>query len=291
MIILTHIGSLPKYLKFTLQQIRFFNKDEKIIFIGDDKNEGLFKKYNITYIKKNIKNNPKYNNLLLLDKKQNIFNDYPTKDFWVFTYARFYLIEEFLKDSPNQPFFFFENDIMIYNSLSKIEDYLKTLKGNIFFTVGDDTRITTGMSFFKNNEDFIKLVGDMDNILFNKEEIKDIRKNYSNCCPSEMVILRKIKNKYEYIKDLPILPYPAEGFIFDPATYGQVLGGNRQGKKHIDKKTYIGQEILKNKIKVKFKKTKEGIKKPVCIYKDKEYEISNLHIHSKNLKKFLSDDF
>tara|TARA_Y100000310_G_C20568008_1_gene756525 strand:- start:97 stop:963 length:867 start_codon:yes stop_codon:yes gene_type:complete len=288
MVILTHIGKIPDYFKFMIQQLRLFNPEEEIIFIGDKKDESLFKKHNIKYDSQNIEDNHKYKKLLALDKKRDIFNTFPTKNFWIFTYARFYLIEEFLKRNNNKSFFFFENDIMIYESLNKIQSYIDQLKGNIFFTVGDDIRITTGFSYFKKSADFIKLVKDMDKIIFDEDEIKDIRKNYSECCPSEMTILRKIKNKYEYIKALPIIPTTTTTFIFDPATYGQVLGGNRQGRKYIDERTYIGQEILKNKISVKFKKDKKGHKKPICIYENKEYYISNLHIHSKNLKNFLS---
>jgi len=82
-------------------------------------------------------------------------------------------------------------------------------------------------------------------------------------------------------------------YIFDPATYGQYLGGNNKNKKFKDfgiyeKNTYIGKEILKNKIKILWEKDENNFNRPYCLYNKEKYKIFNLHIHSKNLKQFAS---
>lgn len=317
MILLTHIGELPSYLYIFLKQIRLFNPNVPIYFIGDKKNINLFDEFNIKFIFKDINKNSLYQNLLKLDKERNIFNT--PKNFWIYTYARFYLLNEVVTENNFTDVFYFENDIMIYGNVNEL---LNTLNKDIYFTIGDHIRATTGFSFFRNHKILNRLVEDMDSILNNKIEIKDIRKNYSRCCPSEMIILRKIKYKYNYINEFPLLPYTTtqetlkemtssggslspytlkyydnfinlNKYIFDPATYGQYLGGNNNNKKFKDfgiyeKNTYIGKEILKNKIKVLWERDEDNLNRPYCLYEKEKYKIFNLHIHSKNLKQFES---
>lgn len=298
MILLTHIGKIPPYFEYTLKQIRLFNTEEKIVFIGDEKNDYLFKKYNIEYFYYDITKNPKYIKIKEYDIKNNVFHSYPSKDFWVFTYVRFYLIEEYLSVSNyKDEFFFFENDILIYENLETINKTLKTLREEIFFTILDEKRITTGLSYFKNKKCFNRLVNDMDKILFNRNSIEEIRKNYSKCCPSEMTILRKIKRDFDYIGTFSSLPNSPniEKFkvIFDPAPYGQYFGGDNKGRSFKNGgdnilKTYVGKEIINEKIKVDFENNQNGFKKPFCYHNNTKIPICNLHIHSKELYKFLS---
>tara|TARA_R110000824_G_scaffold282940_4_gene471210 strand:- start:5331 stop:6233 length:903 start_codon:yes stop_codon:yes gene_type:complete len=289
-VILTHIGKLPPYFEYSLKQLRIFNPHVNVIFIGDDNKKDLFNKYNIKFVYENIFEDDKYHNIIKLDKNKNIFHGHPNKSFWIFAYVRFYLIETYLKKYNDvSDFFFFENDILIYEKLDLIKEFLDNKNGDLFFTIGDDKRITTGFSYIKSKDLFLKLINDMDKILFSEEGIKDIRKNYSKCCPSEMTIMRKVKNKFNYITELPLLPSENKNFIFDPASYGQFLGGDLQGKKnHIDKITYIGKEILNKNINVTFEVDTDGYKKPFCIYKGNKYKICNLHVWAKNLKQFVS---
>ncbi len=295
-LLLTHIGPLPPYIEYSLKQFRTFNPHVKTVFIGDTPNEGLMNKYNIEYYYCNLHNSPKFKTARDYDSTHNIFHHWPSKDFWFYTYARFYAIEEYLQTTPNlKDFFFFENDILLYKDLGSIKKFLNKQEGDIFFTMGDDTRITTGFSYFRHKNSFFKLVKDMDDILFNPAEIQDIRRNYSECCPSEMTILRKIKNKFNYITPLPILPVENSNFIFDPASYGQFLGGDQEGNANfIDETTYICQEILNQNIKITFETEKDrrfssyGYRKPFCEYKGKKYRICNLHLWSKKLENFQS---
>jgi len=80
--------------------------------------------------------------------------------------------------------------------------------------------------------------------------------------------------------------------IFDPAGYGLYLDGFDRNKifkqKSINKNLFISKSAinLKNSF-IKFKKIK-NYKIPFLNYKNKQVKLLTLHIHSKNLKKFLS---
>jgi hypothetical protein len=122
--------------------------------------------------------------------------------------------------------------------------------------------------------------------------MNDIRNNYASCCPSEMVFIRKISKEKNYIKPLPLFPedkyYNELGFVFDPAGYGQFLGGTSPDygslDNFIDKTTYIGKKLLNEEFKVTYSK-EEG---PTIINNNNETtKIYNLHIHSKKLYNFM----
>jgi hypothetical protein len=83
---------------------------------------------------------------------------------------------------------------------------------------------------------------------------------------------------------LPSLPftelsnhYNEFNFLFDPASYGQFLGGTNNGHKkgYFEPSHYIGRMISTEKIEVIYKK------QPFVLYKNEKYPIYNLHIHNK----------
>ena len=100
------------------------------------------------------------------------------------------------------------------------------------------------------------------------------------------------KNKI-YSANINIEKYYREfGGIFDPASYGLYLDGFDRNKifkkKSINKNLFISKSAinLKNSF-IKFKKIK-NCNIPFLTYKNKDTKLLTLHIHSKDLKKFLS---
>ena len=89
----------------------------------------------------------------------------------------------------------------------------------------------------------------------------------------------------EYFNLLPILPNENSTILFDPASYGQFLGGVDKkifSKKYSTKNHYVGKFIQEKKLIPKFDNTG-----PHVLFKQQRYELSNLHIHKKNLQKFM----
>ena len=128
---------------------------------------------------------------------------------------------------------------------------------------------------------------DMD-ILF--DFLKNIKFKNFNCSTVCNSFLDKNK---KYSKNISIekLYKEFEG-IFDPASYGLYLDGFDRNKifkqKSINKNLFISKSAinLKNSF-IKFKKIK-NYKIPFLNYKNKQVKLLTLHIHSKNLKNFLS---
>ena len=94
---------------------------------------------------------------------------------------------------------------------------------------------------------------------------------------------------------LPSLPYSSDiNIIFDPASYGQFFNGmhHRRGN-YIFKRRWVNtKDIVGREIKIK----KELFQNFQIIYqlynsKIKNVSLTNLHIHSKNLDKFLFNNY
>ena len=100
---------------------------------------------------------------------------------------------------------------------------------------------------------------------------------------NEMKLLHLIyeENKEEF-NLLNVLPNSSK-YLFDPASYGQYLTGTKDKftKKFIDENHVVGQAIKNEHFFPYFYK-----KYPELLYKNKKYELINLHIHSKKLNKY-----
>ena len=101
-----------------------------------------------------------------------------------------------------------------------------------------------------------------------------------------------IKSNNYIFNLLPILPYSGEGYVFDPASYGQYFGGSHQKPRKIlsprlkEEHHIVGREILAKRIKPKL------IKRQPKVINNKDYsKIVNLHIHSKELHKYLPPSY
>ena len=175
--------------------------------------------------------------------------------------SKIFFIEDYVVKNKVENFVIYENDVLIYSDLFEIIDKLSIIYKHISITIGDDTRATTGFSFFKSYKDLIRMNEDIVTISEDTNEMNDIFNNYASCCPSEMVFIKKIAKEKNYIEPLPLFPddnyFNELNFVFDPAAYGQFLGGTSQENGgfvsgFIDKNTYIGKKLLNGEYNVFF---------------------------------------
>ena len=107
-------------------------------------------------------------------------------------------------------------------------------------------------------------------------------------------MIKDLKTNEDIFNILPSLPYSSDkNIIFDPASYGQFFNGmhHRRGnyifkRRWVNTKDIVGREIKSKRITPKFLNNS-----PYVEYKNKNVSLSNLHIHSKNLNKFLPSNY
>ena len=270
--IYVHEGSLPSYIVKSLENTLKIDPDAKILFCNNQN----FYHQDIESIQ--IDN--------IISKKT---LEIQKKDFfkaeknllWLRSLLRIFYLRDLVNKLNIDKFVHFDSDVLIFKAFNDIEyDFSKT-KFNI--TPLSDNEIIFGYSCSLNNQNFNNVVTRIENYLFkfNDDEAKNLLSRDLN----EMKLLKIIYNEApDLFNLLPVTPQDKGREIFDPASYGQYLGGtkDRFSKKFTDNNHLAGKIIKKNLYEPKIVNSY-----PKIISENNEYELLNLHIHSKKIKKFL----
>ena len=293
-----HSGSdLPDWIECCFKQFRLFNPDVTIHFITDAilLEDPLFKEYDILSYNKDLYYNEKEAEF------EKMFN-WP-KGFWTITTTRFMYIENFLKEHDLKDVYHFENDILVYFDLSKHHATFLRLYKYMAITPGGRDRNMTGFMFIKNWKALASMTAFFINII-RVHGLPKLREIYDTDMVHEMSLMRmyELTMGLRRLSYLPILPFGEHArnyddfdSVFDPASWGQYVGGTAEGIPGAKPTNlYISQLLIANPdYTVVWKRDKEERNIPYFRYNDKyddhEIMINNLHIHSKNLHKYMSN--
>jgi hypothetical protein len=303
-IVQVHLGKeVPAHLYDQVRQLRLFNPDVPVFLIleaGTLVNNQLVDELEMTIVRKNsIKTCANHRRFLALKSLDPRY----WKIFWRSASERFFLIESFLEACALKSVIHLENDVLLY---AKVADLLPILSGNydgIGLTMDCDWRCIPGFVYIK---DELALSG-MNEFVTSIP----IRKRYN-----DMRALGAFMNEVgpPACNALPVIPegYSALhglgdsegnksthgcfdrcfndfGGIFDAAALGQYLGGlPRDGGK--DTRGFINETAIVDPRRLGLHwELADGLKTPYGKIDGKSFPVFNLHIHSKNLRPFLSD--
>ena len=284
--------NLPSFIKFGLHQLRTFNPDINVYFLTDKwllDNE-VFKEYNITPIDKN----EYYSNKI---KEYETYYNYGSNSFWTLAATRLIYIENFMEANNLKDVYHFENDILLYYDLRNFHDKFISLYKNIAITTGGPDKTMTGFMYIKNS-DSLKMMTQFFIDTLKAYGIHGTMMKYGMDMVHEMSLMKfyGIEKGSEFLENLPILPFGDFSInfdefnsIFDPASWGQFVGGTRTlgpGAKPEDH--YIGQLLIKNPSWTVEWLLENDLKIPYFKYDNNLVKINNLHIHSKNLHLYTS---
>lgn len=295
MIVLTFISDpdvpIPSYAAYSMAHLRIFNPSEDIVMIAND-NPGmtkLFRELKIqhvpmdsissTYLVEFNENSPL--------KKLGIPNTkYPSPTlFFHRAMERIFYIKAFLDKKGVANAWHIENDVLVYypfHALPQLNDFYCTPMGNDIATMAVSNCNANDMEYICNH--ILNYCYDTQNFLhrsgadmFNEMTILA----YIQKISSPLITFGKSRINYFPISSSHI----DFDFIFDPGSYGQYLGGtnNEHGVGWYGTHHHIGREIAEKTIaEVKF----EDYKPSMTRDNGSTYKLFNLHIHSKDLKKF-----
>lgn len=300
-VVLVHIGAsgpfidsteLPDYFGDCVEQFSLFN-DGRIYVLTDRKNIIKLKEYP-QVIPLDIKNyySGKVSQLCSV-------YDFPEKHFWTVSMTRFIYLETLMRTHDLQHVYHFENDVLIYFNISKFHHVFKQLYHNIALTPGAPTKNMTGFMYIDNYRALEHMTDFFIDTLA-KLGADGMCKKY-NCDMAHEMSLMMAYNKEKgsgRMAYLPILPFGefSQNFdkfnaIFDPAGWGQFVGGSRyEGPGVKPPKQYIGRLLRENPQYGVEWKVEDGLRFPYFNHNGNLVKINNLHIHSKNLKAFISRD-
>lgn len=279
-----YIGELPNYVKTSINSVLSVDKNAKIYFCGEKDPE--FK--NTTFINSSEIRSKLTQELIDLKPYKNTNFDQKINSLWFTSLLRIFYINDFMKFTNINQLVHFDSDVIIYKPFMDISEQLTVDQLNI--TKLDNRRLIFGYSYIPS----YKVINFLcEEILKNFKKNMSLFSSYDLKPLSEMETLSLIHKEFpEKFNLLPDLPYFDSSNIFDPASYGQFLGGTHSDpKKWYTKKKPIldhdvGLEIKARRIKVKIKNSQ-----PIVVFKNKEFKLVNLHIHSKKLDNFIPKEY
>lgn len=206
--------------------------------------------------------------------------------FWLYTFERLFVLEEFMKSGPIDCLHI-ENDVTIYDT-PDFSKYRELYPNKVVINPIGERYCTFAYSYIT-----LKALQTLNEELLNFLSLgrEEINNRLCGEMLNEMTCLSYLFNQgKEYLDFFPILPtgqfsknYSQLGYLFDSASYGQFLDGtpgtigiSYRGEHH-----YIGR-FLTDSDSIVFKNNK-----PILIKDKEEIPLFNLHIHSKRIGNFI----
>ena len=284
--LLVALGKIPEYLDDCIIQIKKTQKKSKIFLLINKNSEYKNKNCKIVFVE-NLEKSKEHNFFI---KRSRLVKDSYRNFFWKHSIERLYFIDDFLNKIKLDNIFHIENDVLLFQDLRLV---LSKIKNHNFACVRDGINRVIGSIVFIKNKKVSKKIVQISNKYLNENDMKilsHLDKKITNSINlplgEDLNFMKKSKN-YKNTKKIP--------FIFDAAAIGQFIDGPHR-KKFINRvlpyiknffKTNDGFINTETDLVISNWTIKWKNKRPYKQENNKLIPIANLHIHSKNLKKFL----
>lgn len=225
--------------------------------------------------------------------------------FWRYVVERFFILFDFMNQYNLENLLHFEYDNLIYTNINLYKDAFVN-KNKILLPSDNDNRCIPGIVFIPNK-----------NVL--NKFCRFFNLHFTLFPKNDMVAFSSFLNKKKHLcETLPVIPETyiegkdklyglnaknicknpkllTNGFldfniIFDAAALGQYIGGIDKRNEQGNTEGYVNSESAYQISDFIISwKNKNKLSCPYISYKDKEYPVFNLHMHSKRLSEFRSD--
>jgi hypothetical protein len=305
--VLIHIGdTMPSYINTCIHQIRLFNPpDSSAIWV-------LANEAGLTAIADcgNLRKIPLES--LSPSPAHCSFRERYTNEglqhFWKYTIERFFYLEEMMNTHNLQNVFHLENDTMLYRDVTRLLPvFLENYKG-MGVTLDCDYRCIPGLVFVRDlhslglfnqyaaatagpNKNDMQLLADFVSVIQDDEVIQTL----PVLLPEYDRPLRNLVGFTSLRRTLYTNHFDKFHGIFDAAALGQYLGGisPRNTRQPHTTVGFINETCIfqSNFLEFTWETNENSLRAPFARYEDAEsrHPVFTLHIHSKNLAQFLSD--
>ena len=195
--------------------------------------------------------------------------------FWIKTINRYFEINNFIQ-KQNGPYFHIENDVLIYTDLSLIYEDIIEHKDKLYFCRDNIKRALGSMMFIPDKQSISDLCNHMTkeiSICFSRSNSRGV---FAGVFPNDMQLLGSYKDALSFPTK------PSDKGIIDACCFGQCLGGIDPRNTSQSTVGFVNEtsDFKPELSKFEFRDN--------CWYYD-NYKLHTLHIHSKNLKKFITN--
>tara|TARA_B100001057_G_C22842909_1_gene947804 strand:- start:1577 stop:2425 length:849 start_codon:yes stop_codon:yes gene_type:complete len=271
-----YFGKIPDYVEYSINSVLNADPRSRIFICSDEK--------------VNFENVVHINPLLVESKntkfvkKLNYFEDGDQNPLWSSSMMRIFYINDVANYFKLDSYVHFDSDVLIFKSFTNLSHLFKKNKFNITPLMKEF--LVFGYSFIENRFIFSEIVEIISDILSNSRKYEE--EFYSGNRLNEMkaLYIASVINP-KLFNLLPVLP--DKDLVFDPGSYGQYLGGvhyKKFSKNYVNPEHIVGNSLINKEIYIENKG-----RAPKVIKDEKSYDIVNLHVHKKNLKKFQPKDY
>jgi hypothetical protein len=276
-VVLVSLGIFQDYLLNNIKQLKLQGNNDIVLITEKHFFKMIDENLNIQLIDVNELNSEyleRFKNNLRLDRNSRY-------GFWHHCSMRFAYIYEYMKQNNTTDIIHIENDVMIYDNLDNLKD--KFNKDKIYLVFDNIDRVIPSIMYINNYSNF-KII--LDNYDMNNNDMVNLGKYYNSSFVEPFPII-SIDNDENYFNK----NFKSFNSIFDGAAIGQYFGGIDKINDKNDTIGFINETcIIKfNNYKFYWKKINE-LWNPYIEINNNLIKINNLHIHSKALEKFLSDN-
>lgn len=279
-IILVSIGNFQEYIIDNINQLLKL-KTNNIYVITDNKYFDYFSSYKLNDAINliNVEELDEYYNYSNKSTLDNRFRN----GFWMLASLRFFYIYALMKKYDLEDCIHIENDVLLYYDINLLREKLD--RNYMYIPFDTFQRNIASIMYIPNHSVFKDILDHYD---MNKNDMD----NFANIKTN----LRLIQNFPIFVSDLARTneeKFVSENFdkfhiIFDAAAMGQYIGGVDPRNMPGDTSGFVNEKCVIKYDKYQFIwEYQDNIKRPFILLNERKIPIFNLHIHCKNLVKFM----
>ncbi len=303
-VVFVHLGrQLPGYYQATFSQVHQMNPEHPIYLIVHAqavhriKRRHLVPDYVQLVVAQSLTPTRQHKEFLLLPAK---YSSLPR--FWRYSMERFFILEEFMASRDIDEVLHLEGDNLLYLDLDETLPTMRNAYTGIAVPFLNDDECVPGIVYIRERNVLTEFTWFLRNNLLGEGHRSDMTLmalfaksgGDLNCLPSvpfdysllesmESINGHKVKNSEMYATLSDEL-----GYLFDPAPIGQLLDGESM-LQNPRRPSIVNENAVYDSrdMPLSWEKDGKGRKVPYITYDGRKWPLANLHIHSKNLYKFV----
>lgn len=271
-IILVSTGNLQEYIIDNIQNLKLFGNND-IVVITEKHYFDKLKELDITLVDSAELDDYNFNSSSNLNK-------HFRNGFWHLCSLRFFYLYSYITKNQLIDCIHLENDVMSYINFDKLKTCFKHNK--VYATFDCNTRVIPSILYIPNGESFKPIINNYNTQLNDMENLA----RFDETVIEPLPIYLNHENINKFNKN-----FDDFHCIFDGAAMGQYLGGIDPRNQPGDTRGFINETcIIKYNNNTFFWVLEDGLYAPYILINNCIIKVINLHIHSKQLDQFMSNN-
>jgi len=271
-IILVSTGNLQEYIIDNIQNLKLFGNND-IVVITENHYFDKLKDLDVTLVDSSELDDYNFNNTSNLNK-------HFRNGFWHLCSLRFFYLYSYIEKNQLTDCIHLENDVMSYINFDKLKTCFKHNK--VYATFDCDTRVIPSILYIPNSKAFEPIINNYNTHRNDMENLA--RFDETVIVPFPIYLNDKDINKFNKNFD-------DFHCIFDGAAMGQYLGGIDPRNQPGDTRGFVNETcIIKYNHNIFYWVLEDGLYAPHILINNRVIKVINLHIHSKQLNQFMSNN-